>query len=97
MLMSMWRVAVVHVAMVMEVIMLAAMLMGCVVLVRMPMFVLVRVFRLVGMGMTVDRPVRMHVLVLVAVALDLRFAAAAAAGCAHVRSPRRRVRRLRFP
>jgi len=109
MLVSMWRVAVVHVAMVMKVIMLAAMIMGGVVLVRMPvrgsvrmpMFVFVsmfvRVFRFEGRGMTVNRPVRMHVLVPVAVAFDLRFAAAAAAGCAHVRSPRRRLRRLRFP
>jgi hypothetical protein len=107
MLVLMWRVAVVHVAMVMEVIMFAAMLMGRVVLVRMPvrgpvrmpMFVLVsvlvRVFRVVGMAMTVDRPVRMHVLVLVAVAFDLRFAAAAAAGCAHVCSPESRLRRRR--
>jgi hypothetical protein len=67
--------------------------------VRVPMFVfvpvLVRVFRLVGMGMTVDRPVRMHVLVFVAIAFDLRFAAAAAAGCAHSCSPRRRLRRRR--
>ena len=79
MLVSMWRVAVVHVAMVMEVIVLTAMVMGGAVLVRMP----------------VRGSVRMHVLV--AVAFDLRFAAAAAAGCTHVRSPRRRVRRLRFP
>jgi hypothetical protein len=101
MLVSVRRIAVMHVAMVMEVIMLASMLVGGFVLVpvRVPrlvlMSMLVRMLRLVGMGMTVDRPVRMHVLVLVA--FDLRFAAAATAGCAHFRSPRRRVRRPRFP
>jgi K+-sensing histidine kinase KdpD len=71
------RAAVVHVAMVMKVIMLAAMFMGGVVSVRMP----------------VRGSVLMHVLVVVA--FDLRFAAAAAAGCAHVCSPRRRLRRRR--
>jgi hypothetical protein len=99
MLVSMRRAALVHVAMMMEVIMLAAMVVGGFVLVLMSviMSMLVRMLRLVGMGMTVDCPVRMHVLVLVAVAFDLRFAAAATAGCAHLRSPRRRVRRPRFP
>ncbi|HQR55610.1 MAG TPA: hypothetical protein PLW72_06440 [Burkholderiaceae bacterium] len=109
MLVPVGRAAFVYVAMVMEVIVLAAMVMGGVVLVRvpvrgavcMPMFVfmpvLVGMLRLVGMGMAVDSSVGMDVLVLVAIAFDHRFAAAAAAGCAHVRSPRRRFRRLRFP
>jgi hypothetical protein len=110
------RVAFVLVAVVMQVIMVRAMAMGSLVHVVVPvrgaigMGVLVRVclcmvMRMVVPGivrvrMPVHRAIGMRVLMLVRIALDAGFAAAAAAGRAHVRPPLafwRRLRRLRLP
>jgi hypothetical protein len=108
------RAAIVLVAVVVQVIVVRAMAMGSIVHVVVPvrdaigMGVLVRMFlRMIvpGVGsvrMPVHGAIGMSVLVLVSVgvALDAGFAAAAAAGRAHVRPPLavlRRLRRLRLP
>jgi hypothetical protein len=114
------RVALVLVAVVMQVIVVRAMAMGSLVHVVVPvrgaigMGVLVHVclcmimrmvVRMVVPGivrvrMPVHRAIGMRVLMLVRIALDAGFAAAAAAGRAHVRPPLafwRRLRRLRLP